>query len=564
MKPLDKPNQFDDLRKRIQMNAELTHSRRKSMASRIKRFGEVIGKPLSQIPCDTPYVRQLMNSATPAAYNVSPGNWASIKCDTWRALEIVGYKMLRSTGIEPTEEIASMLDGVPRHPDQTELTPLLKFLIEQELSPSLFTQAHVSQYRDWLQQQYVRANWSRAMKTSLKRWSKCQKDFADRWPQAPVQPEYEEHDWALPWARMSRFEVVVDAHLADLRKPKKRRHGGNLACMKESTILARKGYLRRMASAIFFATKFVPETLEDVTNPDNVEAAVDYIMVVRKIEQSGDIHQMLRHVNAIARHHVDRSKQDIDDLKGIRKSVAPPPGPAEKNRKLIEKFRNPELRKLFLVKPTKVLRSLARKTVLSDGDLREGMLAFAAALLTKVPMRASELMALEYGKTFHDHGAGKARTVIVDLPAHRVKNGVPRYCKLGPKLVALLDIYTGLIRKHMTTAENPFLFPNASDDARSADHMSKQLAAWTTKHVIRMTAHQWRHVVGYIFLLANPGCYDTVRRFLGHTSVSTTVEYYAFVLEDDANEALDQTIDDLTDKAAKSARRIGKDRKHAP
>lgn len=176
------------------------------------------------------------------------------------------------------------------------------------------------------------------------------------------------------------------------------------------------------------------------------------------------------------------------------------------------------------------------------------MLAFAAALLTKVPMRISKAMALEFGKTLHDHGSGRIRQVIIDLPEDVVKNGVPRRTKLGPRLVALLDIYMALIRKPLAQSGNAFWFPATVGMARSPDHMSQSLAAWTTKHVIRMTAHQWRHVVGYIYLLEHPGCYDTVRRFLGHRSVTTTIEYYAFVLEDDANASLDDTIDDLTDR----------------
>lgn len=176
------------------------------------------------------------------------------------------------------------------------------------------------------------------------------------------------------------------------------------------------------------------------------------------------------------------------------------------------------------------------------------MLAFAAALLTKVPMRISKAMALEFGKTLHDHGSGRNRQVILDLPEDVVKNGVPRRTKLGSRLVALLDIYMALFRKPLAQSGNAFLFPATAGMARSPDHMSQSLAAWTTKHVIRMTAHQWRHVVGYIYLLEHPGCYETVRRFLGHRSVTTTIEYYAFVLEDDANASLDDTIDDLTDR----------------
>ena len=69
------------------------------------------------------------------------------------------------------------------------------------------------------------------------------------------------------------------------------------------------------------------------------------------------------------------------------------------------------------------------------------------------------------------------------------------------------------------------------------------LAKLTSNEIgIRMTAHQWRAAVGYIYLLANPGSYEVVRRFLGHRSIETTCEFYAFMLEDDAHAELDSTI----------------------
>jgi len=48
-------------------------------------------------------------------------------------------------------------------------------------------------------------------------------------------------------------------------------------------------------------------------------------------------------------------------------------------------------------------------------------------------------------------------------------------------------------------------------------------------------------------LKRNPGCYEAVKRFLGHKSIRTTMLYYAFMLDDEAFEELDKTIDDLLD-----------------
>jgi integrase len=72
-----------------------------------------------------------------------------------------------------------------------------------------------------------------------------------------------------------------------------------------------------------------------------------------------------------------------------------------------------------------------------------------------------------------------------------------------------------------------------------------------------MTAHQWRHVVGYIFLCSNPGAYEPVRRLLGHKRIETTMNYYTFMLDTDAQEKLEDTFEGLRQRregAKRSAR----------
>jgi integrase len=41
-----------------------------------------------------------------------------------------------------------------------------------------------------------------------------------------------------------------------------------------------------------------------------------------------------------------------------------------------------------------------------------------------------------------------------------------------------------------------------------------------------MTLHQFRHALAAVYLKDHPGDYETVRRFLGHRSIRTTVKFY--------------------------------------
>jgi integrase len=44
---------------------------------------------------------------------------------------------------------------------------------------------------------------------------------------------------------------------------------------------------------------------------------------------------------------------------------------------------------------------------------------------------------------------------------------------------------------------------------------------------VRLTAHQFRHLAGFLYLKANPGGHEVVRRLLGHRSIETTIRFYA-------------------------------------
>ena len=44
---------------------------------------------------------------------------------------------------------------------------------------------------------------------------------------------------------------------------------------------------------------------------------------------------------------------------------------------------------------------------------------------------------------------------------------------------------------------------------------------------VKLTPHQFRHIVAKIILDANPGAYELVRQMLGHKNMKTTTSFYA-------------------------------------
>ena len=57
-----------------------------------------------------------------------------------------------------------------------------------------------------------------------------------------------------------------------------------------------------------------------------------------------------------------------------------------------------------------------------------------------------------------------------------------------------------------------------------------------------MHPHLFRHAMAKLFLDANPGAYEVVRRTLGHRSIDTTTTYYTGLETSAAVRHFDQTL----------------------
>lgn len=76
------------------------------------------------------------------------------------------------------------------------------------------------------------------------------------------------------------------------------------------------------------------------------------------------------------------------------------------------------------------------------------------------------------------------------------------------------------------------------------------------KHLgVRLTPHQFRHLVAKIILDANPGAYELVRQMLGHKNTKTTTNFYAGIDTRRAGRAHADLIMQLREKGISRRRR---------
>ena len=99
----------------------------------------------------------------------------------------------------------------------------------------------------------------------------------------------------------------------------------------------------------------------------------------------------------------------------------------------------------------------------------------------------------------------------------------------------------------LTTAPTTWLFPRRHGDGHKAgQHLSTQIK----KEIFRLTGlevhvHLFRHIAAKLYLDANPGGYEVIRRVLGHRSMDTTVRAYTGLEGAAAARHFDSVIEDL-------------------
>src|SRR5262249_38480178 len=97
-----------------------------------------------------------------------------------------------------------------------------------------------------------------------------------------------------------------------------------------------------------------------------------------------------------------------------------------------------------------------------------------------------------------------------------------------PAAANMVVAYRGRLRPLLAAPGNRFLFPGRGQRPKQASSLSKQIAQLTFEMTgVRVTAHQFRHTCALLYLLQHPRDYETVRRFLGHKKIETTIRFYA-------------------------------------
>ena len=123
---------------------------------------------------------------------------------------------------------------------------------------------------------------------------------------------------------------------------------------------------------------------------------------------------------------------------------------------------------------------------------------------------------------------GARATSSLEVPAHEVKNNRELAFDIPPDVAKMLIEYRDRIAPKIIGRRPKRLFVNVDGKPKNGASVAALIMTYLKRRAgIVLTAHQFRYLSAKIVLDLHAGEYETVRQFLGHGSIKTTVGAYA-------------------------------------
>lgn len=316
--------------------------------------------------------------------------------------------------------------------------------------------------------------------------------------------------------------------------------------VRPATLGHREWQLRSFATAVVLMGRD-PATLtslSDLVEIETYKAGLRFFLEREGGAPTTAIADLASVLKAVARHHVRVESRHLERMAGIIRHLAPGRGGlTETNRSRLRSFDDHENIVALLKLPSELMHQAQRHRNPRRGAVRAQM-AVAIEILLMAPIRMSNLVNIDVERNLVRPGRGRALHIVI--AAEEVKNREPLEYPLPPETVDLIERYLRKFRPRLGSSENKALFPGVEGGPKNQAFFGTQISRTVRAHTgLHIHPHLFRHIGAKLFLDANPGAYEVVRRVLGHRSIDTTTSFYTGLETAAAVRHFDETILDL-------------------
>lgn len=529
----------------IQVNPGLTPARCRDVASSLRTLARALGREPREVPAATDWLRARIQGLHHEQIGLSKKRWQNVRSDLRFALERAGH-LVRHSYLVPMSDAWDAVIGHCEKRHRWNLSRLARFCSAVQVGPDQVDDDVVARFHQALDQESLLKDPAQVVRNAIGAWNKAHEAVAV-WPGTALTPLPSRREtYSLPWSAFPEsFVNDVDLWLSRLAREDLFADDGPARALRPATCAHRRGQIQRFASAI----------VHRGVDPTEIRVLADLVSIVRYklglrflIDRAGGasteaIYGIATALKHVARHHVRVDEDRLRELSALcRRVCVKKKGLRDKNRACLRQFDDPRNVSLLLGLPEQLVRKAAREPKTRKAALKVQM-AVAIELLLMAPIRRKNLASLHMERHFVRSRTAKSGIVHLVIPGGEVKNGEDLEFELPGHLVKLIDLYRREYRPLLLSGPNDWLFPGRGSGHKVLHALSGQISRTIFENTgLHVSVHQFRHIGAKLYLDANPGNYEVVRRTLAHSTIDTTTEHYTGFETRSAARLYDETI----------------------
>jgi integrase len=522
---------FGELMVQVETDPQLQEGRRRDLLSGLRRVAKALGRAPEDVPADPRWLQPRLGKVMPAALKLSTKSWQNAVSDARMAMAQAGIVKRRNRHIDDlSPEWRNLWRTVLDSKDPTLPPPLCRFVHFLDglgIAPEAVTQMEADAYLAALETDEIFKSPQVAWRAAINGWNLAGKRI-DGWPQTRLTLPRRQKVYRLPKEALPQaFRDDLSEVLRQLSSPDPFAEAGPHRALRPQTLRHYQRQLTRFASELRVAGVPAEEidSVASLCDPLRAERGLR-AMVARRDNQCG---RYIAETAALLLNLAGKFglKEGVRQrLADLRKCVSVPAqrGMTRKNRDRLRVLQDERVLRRLLDLPERLFATTKHTmTPHAAAVARED--ALAIALLLACPVRVGNLAGIHLDQHLQRPGDGR---VYLTLAEEEVKNGRSIEFELPRDVSRMLDRHLATRSPQLCPQGTRWLFPRRDGSGPiDGNPLSSRLTKRIRKEIgIEMNAHLFRHLAAMVWLQANPGSYEAVRRLLGHSEISHTLNLY--------------------------------------
>jgi integrase len=536
--------------------SNLPERKRQELSSAIRTAARALGRLPENVPADGRLLAGRLKDVEPAATGISRGRWANIRSLLRTALAVVQPISPGRHQNDLRPEWLALWNELTSKSDKIALSRVLRFCSARGITPNAVTKETFDDFHLHLERSLLKRP-SQTFAMTVRAWQRVRAAIPG-WPQLGVSIPDRRKQWVSGW------DCFPDALRRDCQAWLDRLAGRDLVedevsfrPVRPVTLAHREWQIRAFASALVRMGRDAATltSLSDLVEIDAFKTGLRCFLDRAGGAPTTGIADLASSLKAVARHYVRVGPDHLQRMGAIIGRLSPGRrGLTETNMTRLRPFNEQENVSALLALPRELMRQARRHRNPQRGAVRAQM-AVAIEILLMAPIRMRNLVNLDIEQHLVRSVQGGVLHIVIE--AEDVKNEEPLEHPLPLESAALIDTYIEKFRPRLSSKNGTALFPGIDSDPKNQDAFGTQISRTVRAHTgLRVNPHLFRHLGAKLYLDANPGDYETVRRVLGHRSLQTTIDFYTGLETPAAARHFDKTILNLrTESTAGSPRR---------